>query len=240
MVYVGGRVRIKATGAVARITDSNGHACKASGTWHHSDDVELLDETFHITSLSGDVATVQAPLSMEISRFKAKVRSEMGLSPDEAIRLAVGQTMLVPESMTLAECQAANGARWMLESTVNVTAILGLLRVTRHVYNGRGGAPPHRGSYLTATDDIELDASMTMEEQMHKLVPNDGMGPAGRLGPRPHLVVVRVQDAPKRWQDLEQQKGVNVFPVDGAQIAGDLFDSHDKALVVLVPMRGMD
>merc|ERR1719189_2615715 len=52
--------------------------------------------------------------------------------------------------------------------------VLNKVRVTRHVYHARGGAPPYRGSYLTSTDTVELDPGTLLSEQWNILVPPDG------------------------------------------------------------------
>mmetsp|Transcript_16149 Transcript_16149/g.43498 ORF Transcript_16149/g.43498 Transcript_16149/m.43498 type:complete len:106 (-) Transcript_16149:90-407(-) len=102
------------------------------------------------------------------------------------------------------------------------------LVVRRHVYNARGGAPPYRGSFLTATDEVELDANVPFVAQEQLVFPSEGCqlfaiprSPDGR--------------APNRWEDgLGVEVGLEASP---AEVFG-IWGQHE--MVVLVPMDGMD
>jgi len=109
------------------------------------------------------------------------------------------------------------------------------IKVKRHVYNARGGAPPYRGSYLTATDTVELAADKSLGEQRDKIVPSSGFG-AG-LSSGTWAIFPADQEAPRCWE----------FPSPGGESLGapQLEQSPrkilaGKALVVLIPMMGFD
>jgi Ca2+-binding EF-hand superfamily protein len=105
-----------------------------------------------------------------------------------------------------------------------------IAKVKRHVYNARGGAPPYRGSYLTASDFVDLDLSSSLQDQMN-IICHHSSSQNEQLASFPADAEV-----PRRWE----------FPSPGGQMVTDLsqiaregFDLN-RAVVVLVPMMGMD
>merc|ERR1712008_598536 len=44
-----------------------------------------------------------------------------------------------------------------------------MAKVKRHVYNARGGVPPYRGSYLTASDFVDLVLSSPLQDQLNTI-----------------------------------------------------------------------
>lgn len=103
-----------------------------------------------------------------------------------------------------------------------------MMKIKRHVYMARGGAPPYRGSYLTATDFVELDASRSIQEQINVL---SSQGGSPQLASFPAF-----ENTPGRWE----------FPSPGGQAVTDFTKTvqevfgSSKAVIVLVPMMGMD
>ena len=104
-----------------------------------------------------------------------------------------------------------------------------MLEVKRHIYNARGGAPPYRGTYHTATGTVVLDPTKKLEEQEDDLME----GPSGKL-----FKIPKGKEPPSKWED-EEDCGQ---PVDMSMTAKDAFGESGDAfeLVVLLPMRGMD
>jgi hypothetical protein len=118
------------------------------------------------------------------------------------------------------------------------------IKITRHVYNARGGAPPYRGSYLTATDEVILDGNVLLANQKHKLVPASGAPPSFGMAPSPEMYILpAAASAPQKWED---QAAPGIQKVDFNKKAADAFgtnfgiDFGISQLVVLIPMMGMD
>ena len=102
------------------------------------------------------------------------------------------------------------------------------VKMKRHVYNAHGCAPPYRGSYLTATDFVELDASRSLQEQIHII---SDQGHDAQLASFPTDV-----DAPRRWE--LSSPGWQLV-TDLTKTVQEVFGSN-KAVVVLMPMIGTD
>jgi len=134
-------------------------------------------------------------------------------------------------SITLSQFQIAVDTA---KAKPNSTADPIIMKIKRHVYNARGGPPPYRGSYLTATDFIELDAKQSLQDQKNKIFPLSGYGAGLSSGEIASFPVGT--EPPRRWE----------FPSPGGEMlesqlgktAGDIFT--DKAVVVLIPLLGFD
>eukprot|EP00928_Gymnodinium_smaydae_P090457 TRINITY_DN74250_c0_g1_i1.p1 TRINITY_DN74250_c0_g1~~TRINITY_DN74250_c0_g1_i1.p1 ORF type:complete len:347 (+),score=44.64 TRINITY_DN74250_c0_g1_i1:38-1042(+) len=113
------------------------------------------------------------------------------------------------------------------------------ISLTRHVYTAHGGAPPHRGDHLTATDTVRLASNLTFREQLRTIAPDGGMlAPMGD----PRLCVYErpkgsaaETSAPRKWENMAGEY------LDLDKKVCDYFSpTTNKDLVVLLPMRGMD
>lgn len=180
-----------------------------------------------VNALSGQEVVLQATQDMTFGELKTLVAEDLDL-PEAQSQLTVNGEV-VPDSLTLGEAQ--------LSPDDEIGAVVAnIMKVTRHVYNMRGGAPPYRGYHLVASDEVELFPDSTMGEQMDKLVVADGY-PGSGSGP----VIQAFQasesgKAPPMWEG-----GMNEVEIDIASTARDTFGMDGTVhVVVLVPMRGMD
>jgi len=174
-------------------------------------------------SLNGQEVCISARRSDEVAQLHGAIAEALGLPPAQT-RLAVsatGQLLAAEPGATVGDVGLASGCEL---SAVAVPTLV----VRRHVYNARGGAPPYRGSFLTATDEVELDANVPFVAQEQLVFPSEGCqlfaiprSPDGR--------------APNRWEDgLGVEVGLEASP---AEVFG-IWGQHE--MVVLVPMDGMD
>lgn len=184
-------------------------------------DIELFVKT-----LGGREEVIQAPLVSTVADLRVAVASLIEAAVPQTY-MAVGDVVLLQDDARLYE--------YGLQSGMEVTAVVvNTLQVKRHVYQAHGGAPPHRGYHLTATDEVELEPDLPLREQWQALVPSDGY-PGG---PDPHGPIVRVfqsqPEPPATWEDW----GDEVNP-DAAAL--EVFGLHmNVEVAVMLPMRGMD
>ncbi|CAK9066239.1 unnamed protein product [Durusdinium trenchii] len=111
------------------------------------------------------------------------------------------------------------------------------IKVKRHVYNARGGAPPYRGYHLVATDEVELLPGKKLSDQFGKIIPDDGYPAPGHFAPR----AVAFQSTPSAQAPRKWEGGMNEVEVDGNSTPEETFGVDGEVeLAVLIPMRGFD
>jgi hypothetical protein len=192
---------------------------------------ETSTATLHVQMAGGADVTVEAQLSDLVSVFKGTACAAMAAKTGNVLR--PNQTRLLHDSTVLndgaALCNIGVGPDSVLDLVV-----LPRVQVTRHVYEAIA-RPAFRGSYLIATDEIELDANERLCDQWHDLVPADGYPrPVDR---REGEVVAFPRtangSAPKKW------KGGHAV-VDRSMTAAGLFGAGDMDVAVFVPMPAAD
>lgn len=180
-----------------------------------------------VKALSGREVAVEATSDMTFGELKSYVAEDLEL-PEAQSQLTVDGE-IVPDSLTLGEAQLGPDAEIH-------AVVANIMKVTRHVYNMRGGAPPHRGYHLVSSDEVELYPDSLLGEQMDKLAVGDGY-PGGGSGP----VIQAFQASPGGKPPSVWEGGVNEVDIDTASTAGDTFGMDGSVhIAVLVPMRGMD
>jgi len=116
-----------------------------------------------------------------------------------------------------------------------------IIKVTRHIYNARGGAPPYRGSYLTSTEEVMLTSNVTLMAQKSQLIPASGYSMFG--GEPQAYTLPSGTTAPRKWESYDDTTplGAKQLIIDpqGTTTASDVFNAGEQ-LVVLIPMQGMD
>eukprot|EP00930_Biecheleria_cincta_P057204 TRINITY_DN4317_c0_g1_i1.p1 TRINITY_DN4317_c0_g1~~TRINITY_DN4317_c0_g1_i1.p1 ORF type:complete len:614 (-),score=142.22 TRINITY_DN4317_c0_g1_i1:76-1917(-) len=182
-----------------------------------------------VKALSGKEAAVEATSDMTFGELKSYVAQDLELPEAQSQLTLDGQ--VVPDSLTLGEAQLGPDAEIH-------AVVANIMKVKRHVYNMRGGAPPYRGYHLVASDEVELYPDTPMGEQMDKLAVDDGY-PGHRMGGGPVIQAFQASASgkpPSMWEG-----GFNQVDIDDASTARDLFGMDGSVHVaVLVPMRGMD
>lgn len=192
----------------------------------------------HVTDLSGKKVTLQvsgASCAMELQRAAARaLGSPLGLT-----RMVVGNGA----SGTVLDVALGGRVDELgLEPDCELTAVVvSRLRVRRHVYQARGGAPPHRGTFLVATDEVELDADVELRQQVELLSPAQYSWMsweemADALFTLPHSP----EGAPRQW-DQGALQVAQAGKVDAGATAREALGCDSKLDIALVlPMRGMD
>jgi len=182
-----------------------------------------------VKALSGRQETLEVPLSMNLSELREAAAAALEL-PAAQTQLMIGERILSEGHQTLKDCDFEPGQE--IDAIVVST-----LKVRRHVYNMRGGAPPNRGYHLIATDEVDLEPNAPLGEQMDKLVPNDGYpGKANTAGVKLFAFQPANDGAPKIWTG-----GLNEIELEESGNALDTFDADGAVEVaLLLPMRGMD
>jgi len=200
--------------------------------------------TFNATTLTGESASTQISQSSSVGVLKDKFRRKFNISPEKPFSINYLAEKLGPDSVELQSLDCLRplaGKNSML--AVNVV-ILSLVKVKRHIYNARGGAPPRRGSYLTSTEEVELDPTMTIGDQMYKIVPGDGAGKGmGKMKLKfaLHALIWHSEEVPRKWG--EDDGSVTAEPEqlgDNCAQLPEIFANGGKSIVILIPMRGMD
>eukprot|EP00971_Amphidinium_carterae_P146688 2907322-Amphidinium_carterae.1 len=97
------------------------------------------------------------------------LQDKLSIPQTSFVKGLVGSQLLAPPTATMKE-QKAHFA-WKDDEPIELTVVAGELKVRRHIYNFRGGAPPYRGLHLTATEEILLDPSVAIAEQLHLCLP---------------------------------------------------------------------
>eukprot|EP00446_Apocalathium_sp_SHHI-4_P057614 CAMPEP_0177296976 /NCGR_PEP_ID=MMETSP0368-20130122/2713_1 /TAXON_ID=447022 ORGANISM="Scrippsiella hangoei-like, Strain SHHI-4" /NCGR_SAMPLE_ID=MMETSP0368 /ASSEMBLY_ACC=CAM_ASM_000363 /LENGTH=492 /DNA_ID=CAMNT_0018755145 /DNA_START=72 /DNA_END=1551 /DNA_ORIENTATION=- len=150
----------------------------------------------------------------------------------EALGLPLGQTRLalMDGSLLDTNCGLSIGQLGIPSGTEVSAIVVNMLVVRRHIYNARGGAPPYRGSYLTASDEVELDVGVPLCQQFEKLLPPQ----TGPFPPSLAAIDASPEGAPQKWEE----HGLSVDPELCPEEA--FGDQGAVELVVLMPMQGMD
>jgi len=187
--------------------------------------------TVKVKSLSGEEIPVKVLASMAMGTLREIAASSLDL-PSAQTRLALGEEVL-PDSATLEELQIGPDSELS-------ALVMNSIQVKRHVYNMRGGAPPHRGYLLVASDEIELLCDETLGNQMQSLATGDGYPggkSSGKGGPQMYAFqATPSQSAPKKWEG-----GMNEVSLQLQSTAEETFGVDGFVdLAVLLPMRGMD
>ena len=115
-------------------------------------------------SLKGQEAELTLEASCTVADLAKEAAAVLEL-PVAKTKLTRGEEVL-KDSLRLSEADL-NGAEL-------TAVVVNSIKVRRHVYNARGGAPPHRGYHLVATDEVELAPGKKLKEQWGKIVPGDG------------------------------------------------------------------
>jgi hypothetical protein len=209
--------------------------------------------TFNAATLTGTSVSTQVPQSYSVGLLKDELRKKLNISAENPLSITFNDETLGPDT---AKLQSLDCIRQLAEdnSTLAVSVVvLSMVKVKRHIYNARGGAPPHRGSYLTSTEEIELDPTMTLGNQMHKIVPGHGAGKGmGKMGKTkskfetkskfaPNVWIWHADEVPRKWGEDEGAdiaKPERLFS-DCVQLP-EIFAKGGKSLVILIPMLGMD
>eukprot|EP00405_Crypthecodinium_cohnii_P001080 CAMPEP_0194756006 /NCGR_PEP_ID=MMETSP0323_2-20130528/9780_1 /TAXON_ID=2866 ORGANISM="Crypthecodinium cohnii, Strain Seligo" /NCGR_SAMPLE_ID=MMETSP0323_2 /ASSEMBLY_ACC=CAM_ASM_000346 /LENGTH=118 /DNA_ID=CAMNT_0039675325 /DNA_START=17 /DNA_END=373 /DNA_ORIENTATION=+ len=109
-----------------------------------------------------------------------------------------------------------------------------MMDIKRHVYNARGGAPPHRGSYHTASDTATVDPTVSLRDQMEKL----GQSQPGSMSDPKFARIPKGKEPPNKWEEREDGCGEEI---DLDSKPDEVFGKNGEyELVALLPMRGMD
>ena len=182
-----------------------------------------------VKSLTGEGAT----LSLEASSTVAQLAKEAAAVLD----LPVAQTKIVCGGEVLKDLDTLESCK--LDENSDLTAVvMNTIKVRRHVYRMRGGAPPHRGFNLVATDEVELLPGKKLADQYEKIVPGDGYpGSPSRFDPRVYAFQSTAStQVPRKWVG-----GLNEVEVDAQNTPEDIFGvDGDVEVAVMIPMRGFD
>eukprot|EP00435_Cladocopium_sp_Y103_P011978 s3833_g3.t1 len=181
-----------------------------------------------VKSLNGGETTLGVEGSRTVAELAKRAAALLDL-PVAKTKIARGGEVL--EDMTT--IASAN-----LDESSDLTAVvMNSIKVRRHVYQARGGAPPHRGYHLVATDEVELEPGKKLGEQWTKMVPEDGYpGPGGYQAFPFAFQSTPSFQVPKKWEGGLNEVKVeeDIFPEDAFGVDGE------AELAVLIPMRGMD
>jgi len=157
---------------------------------------------------------------------------------DDRIEITTKHTLLKKRRLSAEPEPAPLPGRVVIETVPApaTNSIISPLTIKRHVYHARGGAPPHRGDYLTATDSIELQSNKVLSDQITLMVPPDGMG--GMFGGATLYLLPAGQAAPMKDPALF---GSPHQQPDMSKTAHEVF-GHPAGydLIVCIPMKGMD
>eukprot|EP00434_Breviolum_minutum_P038435 symbB.v1.2.034091.t1/scaffold4322.1/size41248/2 len=182
-----------------------------------------------VKSLNGSET---AALCIETSATVAELAKRAAAMLD----LPVAKTKIVCDGQVLDESVSVATAR--LDDQCDLTAVVkNSIKVRRHVYQMRGGAPPYRGYNLVATDEVELEPGKKLGDQWSSVVPDDGY-PAPRA---PTGIPMAFQSTPSSQVPKKWEGGMNEVDIDQEALPEDVFGvDAEVELAVLVPMRGVD
>jgi len=183
-----------------------------------------------VKSMAGTERVVEVPRDSDVSTLAEAAAAAMDL-PYAQTRISVnGQ--VVPDRTLLSSLELD------VSSDPEVIAVvMNKLKVRRHVYKARGGAPPHRGYHLVATDEIDLAPNAKISEQMEILVPPDGIS---RRMPD-HYTMQAFQASPNEQAPRKWEGGMNEVDLDASLTAEEIFGTLQNVdLAVMVPMAGFD
>ncbi|CAE7512756.1 unnamed protein product [Symbiodinium microadriaticum] len=183
-----------------------------------------------VKSMAGTEKVVEVPRDSDVSTLAEAAAAAMDL-PYAQTRISVNGQVL-PDRTLLSSLELE------LSSDPEVIAVvMNKLKVRRHVYKARGGAPPHRGYHLVATDEIDLAPNAKISEQLEVLVPPDGI--SRRTPDNYKLKAFQAspnEQAPRKWEG-----GMNEVEPDLSLTAEELFGTLQNVdLAVMVPMEGFD
>ncbi|CAJ1424416.1 unnamed protein product [Effrenium voratum] len=182
-----------------------------------------------VKAVSGASTTVEVPASATVADFAEMASAALDL-PSAKTKITTGGEVL-SDSLKLADAK--------LDSGSELTAVvMNTIKVKRHVYNARGGAPPYRGYNLVASDEVELLAASPLKDEWDKLVPGDGYpGEATKFSP----TVLAFQATPSAQVPRKWEGGMNEVPVSETSTAEETFGTDGEVeLAILIPMRGFD
>ncbi|CAL1134261.1 unnamed protein product, partial [Cladocopium goreaui] len=187
---------------------------------------ELTELT--VKSLNGGETTLNVEGSSAVAELAKRAAALLDL-PVAKTKIACGGEVL-DEMTSIASAK--------LDASSDLTAVvMNSIKVRRHVYQGRGGAPPYRGFHLVATDEVELEPGKKLGEQWTKMVPEDGYpGPSGY-----QVFPFAFQSTPSFKVPEKWEGGMNEVKVEQDIFPEDVFGVDGEVeLAVLLPMRGMD
>lgn len=202
------------------------------------------DITFHAKTMSGDTASISISAKCLVGDLKAALYAQLGIKPMTVI--LANNDVLGPDNVALDSFQCVSEESECLhQQGLQVTVVaLSMIKVTRHIYKARFGGPSQRGSFLTSTEEIELDPSAKLGEQMHKIVPDDGTGKGSGKG-RGRTFIWHSEAAPAKWGERQGENDSapdaepELFGADCEQTP-EIFANGGKSIVVLIPMGGTD
>lgn len=185
-------------------------------------------KTLTVKSLTGAGAALPLDASSTVADLAKEAATLLDL-PVAQTKITCGGEVLA-DSATLEACQ--------LDENSDLTAVvMNTIKVKRHVYNARGGAPPYRGYHLVATDEVELLPGKKLSDQFGKIIPDDGYPAPGHFAPR----AVAFQSTPSAQAPRKWEGGMNEVEVDGNSTPEETFGVDGEVeLAVLIPMRGFD
>mmetsp|Transcript_28547 Transcript_28547/g.66154 ORF Transcript_28547/g.66154 Transcript_28547/m.66154 type:complete len:263 (-) Transcript_28547:43-831(-) len=196
--------------------------------------------TFAACTMSGQSATVECTGETTVAELTKILQEKLSISDTSYMRILAGSQLLAPQEAQL-NALAAEAGNWPSNAPVDLNVIVGEMKVKRHVYQMRGGAPPYRGFHLTASDEILLWPGQALQEQLEACIPEQARGGIAAMDdpdpdtPRVNMGVWAGKgDPPSKWEEKLPEKLVL------SSTAQEIFDSGKKAFVVFVPMRGMD
>eukprot|EP00440_Ansanella_granifera_P059497 gb/GFBE01064486.1/.p1 GENE.gb/GFBE01064486.1/~~gb/GFBE01064486.1/.p1 ORF type:complete len:408 (+),score=94.94 gb/GFBE01064486.1/:1-1224(+) len=182
---------------------------------------EIESWVVKVTAMNGTAAEIQVTPEMDIAFLAQAAATELDL-PLAQSRIAVDGQVL-DQTMLLDSVGP--------ERTEFDVVVVDSLKVLRHVYNMRGGAPPYRGYALVASEEVELMSDSTVGEQMGLIVPSS----------LPRGTQVKAFQCDGKAPAKYGETSMNEVELDLAQCAKDMFGTNgDVAIAVLVPMMGMD
>mmetsp|Transcript_53836 Transcript_53836/g.125532 ORF Transcript_53836/g.125532 Transcript_53836/m.125532 type:complete len:437 (-) Transcript_53836:94-1404(-) len=193
-------------------------------------EVKML--SIKVKSMSGSEKLVEVPSSFTGASLAEAAAAALDL-PYAQTKISIDGKVL-PDSALLSSCDLGTDPEV-------VAVVMSTIKVKRHVYNMRGGAPPYRGYHLVASDEVELLPASKISEQLDKLVPYDRFGDSdgSPLHVQPLLHAFQATpsgEVPKKWEG-----GMNEVEIGPLSTPAEVFgvDGHVE-LAVLAPMRGMD
>lgn len=204
--------------------------------------------TFRVT-IGGIVTSIQINGNALVAQLKRQLSRAMDATPCQ-LQLAVQNDILKPDSEELCKIKCLQVLATASEVELTVVQKT-TVTAERHIYTCRGGRPPYCGSYLTATEDIELNPCLPLCHQWAAIVPGGGMDGFDDFGVSVYLLDGDGK-VPNKWEgdtmgqrrelwftDFERRNLASCDPIACHQ-AGGVFADCNKSLVVLIPMRDCD
>lgn len=182
--------------------------------------VDMADAfELNVFTLSGEKVSITTGPNMTIADLLSEVAKSFGMGV-RSLRLAANDGVgHLDETKTV-------GHHGLTPGTVLTAVTVAKVKVRVHVYHARGGAPPHRGDYLIATEYRTFDFGKPLKDQLQLGKGNDPT----------YCVLTAPPDgkAPAKWSEEGPKLNVDQNPED-------IFDSEGHIdLVALTPMIGVD